>query len=179
MNNKTKGCGGTHVRVMSARCSREVLGGTCSPGQGPTHRHPRASTIETRESLVQGTGRVVVQVPLQKVLMVWTDRQPPSVSGVSSSDSHSSVTAPSWAAVVETRGAGVESVGCSSATPVESWGMWSHGPYPSYRMRLCRWKLRNPNNTGMPFVLFRRTSSQRTLSSKKNLEETIMQTPVP
>ena len=40
----------------------------------------------------------------------------PSVSGVSQSDSHSSMTAPSWAAVLETRGAGSTSAEGSSAT---------------------------------------------------------------
>ena len=111
-------------------CSREVSGRTCSPGQGPTHRHPRASTFETTKSLVQGTSRVVVKVPLQRVLIAGrTSSRPmeratrataPSVSGVSSSDSHSSMTAPWWAAIVETRGARAESAGCYSATFVES-----------------------------------------------------------
>ena len=42
----------------------------------------------------------------------------------------------------------------SGATSVESCGMWSHGPYTSYRMRLCRRKPRNPKKTRMRFNNF-------------------------
>ena len=37
----------------------------------PSERHPRESTIETRESLVQG---VVFKVPLRRALKVWEEK---------------------------------------------------------------------------------------------------------
>ena len=49
------GHGGTHVRTSFTQCSCKVSGGTCSTGQVPTHKQPRASVTETTESVVLGS----------------------------------------------------------------------------------------------------------------------------